>query len=81
MVSEWTSERGKIEDSLLGREWKREDGTGMKIDRCFVDSSYEMDTIFEAVRSSPYAGVLMPSNRRSGSFLHASRTLSPRLDW
>lgn len=46
---------------LLGREWKREDGTGMKIDRALVDSSYEMDTVFEACRTSPHAGVLMPS--------------------
>jgi hypothetical protein len=46
---------------ILGREWVREDGAAMKVDRLLIDSGYEMDTVFEACRSSPYAATVMPS--------------------
>jgi hypothetical protein len=46
----------------LGREWKREDGATMRIERCLVDANYRSDTIYQFCRESSRAGVVMPSH-------------------
>jgi len=51
---------------LLGREWRRDDGTMMKIDRCLIDANWGRSTalVFQFCRQSPFAGVVMPSHGR-----------------
>lgn len=46
----------------LGREWKREDGASMRIERCLVDANYRSDTVYQFCRESSRAGVVMPSH-------------------
>ena len=48
--------------SYLGREWKREDGATMRIERCLVDANYLSDTVYQFCRESKSAGVIMPSH-------------------
>jgi len=47
--------------NFLGREWKREDGATMRIERCLVDANYMSDTVYQFCRESSRAGV-MPSH-------------------
>ena len=55
----------------LGREFPREDGAYLRIERCLVDANWgqSTDVIYEFCRRSPYATVLMPSH---GRFIGAS---------
>ncbi len=46
---------------LLAREWRREDGAVIRIDRCLVDSGYKPGIVQEFCRTSAHAGVLLPS--------------------
>jgi len=46
----------------LGREWKREDGSLMRIERCLIDANYLSDTVYQFCRESSRAGVIMPSH-------------------
>ena len=48
--------------NFLGREWKREDGATMRIERCLVDANYMSDTVYQFCRESSRAGVVMPSH-------------------
>ena len=48
--------------TYLGREWKREDGATMRIERCLVDANYRSDTVYQFCRESSRAGVVMPSH-------------------
>lgn len=50
-----------LADSLLGREWAREDGTVMHVGLCLVDAGFVPDTVYDFCRRSRYAAVLMPS--------------------
>ena len=56
---------------LLGREWRREDGAHLKIERCLVDANWgsSTDVVYQFCRQSPHAAVLMPSH---GRFVGAS---------
>lgn len=47
--------------SLLGREWKNEAGTPLKISMQLVDSRFKPDAVTEFCRRSPYAAILLPS--------------------
>lgn len=49
---------------LLGREWHRNDGASMKIERCLIDAHWGAitDTVRLFCRQSPHAAVLMPSH-------------------
>ena len=56
--------RGGLENltsSLLTRNWLRDDGVELKIERCLIDSGYSTDTVVEFCRSSPFGAILMPS--------------------
>lgn len=53
-----------LADTLLGREWQREDGSAMKIGRLLIDANYKPDTIYAWCRQSPHAAVVMPSEGR-----------------
>jgi phage terminase large subunit GpA-like protein len=56
---------------LLGREWRRDDGAGMRIDRCLIDANWgsSTDVVYQFCRQSPHSAVLYPSH---GRFVGAS---------
>lgn len=49
---------------LLGREWKSESGTPLKVTQMLVDSKYVPDTICEWARRSPHSAIIFPSQGR-----------------
>jgi hypothetical protein len=63
-----------LANALLGREWQREDGARLRIDRCLVDAGYVPDTVFDFCRHSPFANVLLAS--RGAGVGAASRPMS-----
>lgn len=56
---------------LLGREWNRDDGAAMKINRCLIDANWghSTDVVYQFCRQSSHAAVLLPSH---GRFVGAS---------
>jgi phage terminase large subunit GpA-like protein len=56
---------------MLGREWKREDGAHLKIERCLIDANWgtSTDVVYQFCRQSAHAAVLTPSH---GRFVGAS---------
>ncbi|MGE3803909.1 MAG: terminase gpA endonuclease subunit, partial [Gemmataceae bacterium] len=61
----------KLTDQCLGREWPREDGVVMKIDRCLIDANWGSSTeiVYQFCRQTKHAGVVLPSH---GRFVGAS---------
>lgn len=56
---------------LFGREWMRDDGAAMKIERCLVDANWgeSSDVVYQFCRESPHAAILLPSH---GKYVGAS---------
>jgi len=54
----------KLGELLLAREWKREDGALMKVERLLVDANWgeSADTVYNWCRRTPHAAVTMPSH-------------------
>lgn len=52
----------KLADQLLTREWKREDGAAMKVERLVVDAGYQGDTVKAWCRKSTHAALVTPSH-------------------
>jgi len=52
--------------TLLGREYKHGDGTGMRIERLLIDAGWgkSTDIVYQFCRSTPFAGIVMPSHGR-----------------
>jgi len=52
--------------ATVAREWRRDDGAMVRIDRCLVDANWgsSTDVVYQFCRQSPHAGVLMPSHGR-----------------
>ena len=61
----------KLTGQLLGKEWKRDDGAMMRIERCLIDANWGLstDTVYQFCRQSERAAQLMPSH---GRFVGAS---------
>ena len=57
----------------LSKEWKRDDGAMMKIDRCLIDANWgtSTDVVYQFCRQSNHAAVLYPSH---GRYVGASST-------
>ncbi len=57
----------------LTKEWKRDDGAMMKIDRCLIDANWgtSTDVVYQFCRQSHHAAVLYPSH---GRYVGASST-------
>lgn len=57
---------GALAEKLLGREWKREDGVTMRVDRCCVDANWgeSTDVVYQFCRESPFAAQLVPTHGR-----------------
>ena len=56
----------KLTDEYLGREWKRDDGAALRIERCLIDANWgnSTDVVYQFCRQSRHATVLMPSHGR-----------------
>jgi len=52
--------------NLLGREFRRDDGSVLKIERCLVDANWgtSTDVVYQFCRQSSQAALLMPSHGR-----------------
>ena len=61
----------KLTGQHLGREWKRDDGAVMRIERCLIDANWgsSTDLIYQFCRQSSHAAVLLPAH---GRFVGAS---------
>jgi hypothetical protein len=57
--------------SCLGREWTRDDGAALRIERCLIDANWgsSTDVVYQFCRQSPQASIVMPSH---GRFVGAS---------
>ena len=55
----------------LGREWRRDDGAVLRLDRCLIDANWgsSTDVVYQFCRQSVHAGIVMPSH---GRFVGAS---------
>jgi len=60
-----------LADKYLGREWRREDGAHLKVERCLIDANWgtSTDVVYQFCRQSAHAAVLTPSH---GRFVGAS---------
>ena len=47
--------------AYLPREWRRDDGAAMQIDRCLIDKGYMPDVVEQCIRASGRGATLMPS--------------------
>jgi len=61
----------KLTDKYLVREWKRDDGAVLRIERCLIDANWgnSTDVVYQFCRQSKHAAVLIPSH---GRFVGAS---------
>ncbi|HUX01271.1 MAG TPA: terminase gpA endonuclease subunit [Phycisphaerae bacterium] len=46
---------------LLDREWKGEDGSVLNVGRCLIDTGWEPDPVYAAIRLSKRGGLVWPS--------------------
>lgn len=55
----------------LGREWQRDDGAMIRVERCLIDANWgaSTDVVYQFCRQSPHAAILLPSH---GRFVGAS---------
>ena len=60
-----------LTEEILGREYFRDDGAAMRIEKCLVDANWgqSTDTVYQFCRESEYASVLTPSH---GKYIGAS---------
>lgn len=63
-----------LTEELLGREWKKEDGSVLKIERCLIDANWGTSTtvVKTFCRQSKHAAVLLPAHGR-----HIGATTAP----
>jgi hypothetical protein len=56
---------------LLARDWRREDGAALRIERCLIDANWgsSTDVVYQFCRQSAHAAIAMPSH---GRFVGAS---------
>jgi phage terminase large subunit GpA-like protein len=56
---------------MLQREWKRDDGAMLRIERCLIDANWgsSTDVVYQFCRQSAHAGIVLPSH---GRFVGAS---------
>lgn len=46
---------------LVSREWRREDGSILRINRCLIDAGYVPDVVYDVCLHSTHAAILLPS--------------------
>lgn len=60
-----------LTEQQLAREWERDDGSMVKIDRCLIDANWgeSTDVVYQFCRQSKHSAILLPSH---GQFVGAS---------
>ena len=60
-----------LTSDYLSREWRRDDGAALRIDRCLIDANWgsSTDVVYQFCRQSRHAALLIPSH---GKFVGAS---------
>jgi phage terminase large subunit GpA-like protein len=60
-----------LTQDYLGREWRRDDGALLRIERCLIDANWgsSTDVVYQFCRQSAFAGIVLPSH---GRFVGAS---------
>ncbi|HKQ49677.1 MAG TPA: terminase gpA endonuclease subunit [Phycisphaerae bacterium] len=71
---------------LLDREWHREDASGVRVERCLVDTGYVPDVVYDFVRHSAHASILLGSRgfgigAKNRPITEYSRKAAERLGW
>ena len=61
----------ELTNRCLGREWHRDDGANMRIERCLIDANWgsSTDVVYQFCRQSAHSALLLPSH---GRFVGAS---------
>jgi hypothetical protein len=56
----------QLTQELLTREWKRDDGAMLRIERCLVDANWgaSTDVVYQFCRQSSFASIITPSHGR-----------------
>ncbi len=56
----------RLIEQTAAREWRRDDGALVRIDRCLIDANWgsSTDVVYQFCRQSPHASVLTPSHGR-----------------
>ena len=56
----------RLTDDYLSRDWRRDDGALMRIERCMVDANWgqSTDVVYQFCRQSKHSAALMPSHGR-----------------
>ncbi len=56
----------RLTERTLGREWRRDDGALVRIDRCLIDANWGQctDLVYQFCRQSRFAAVLLPAHGR-----------------
>lgn len=54
----------RLAERILAREWKRDDGTPLRIEQCMIDANWAASTevVYRFCRQSQYAAILLPSH-------------------
>ena len=55
-----------LTSQLLDREWRRDDGAALRIDRCLIDANWgsSTDVVYQFCRQSAHASAILPSHGR-----------------
>lgn len=55
-----------VTSKYLQREWKRDDGAMVRLDRCLIDANWgnSTDVVYQFCRQSSFANIVMPSHGR-----------------
>jgi phage terminase large subunit GpA-like protein len=55
-----------LTDDYLTREWSRDDGAAMRIERCLVDANWgtSTDVVYQFCRESSHSAIVVPSHGR-----------------
>ncbi len=63
---------------LLGREWRKDDGSKARVERCLIDASWgdSTDTVYQFAKETPFSALVTPSH---GHFIGAAKT--PMAEW
>ena len=56
----------RLIEATVAREWRRDDGAMVRIDRCLIDANWgsSTDVVYQFCRQSPHSAILMPSHGR-----------------
>ena len=61
----------KLTEEIIGKEYMRDDGAAMRIEKCLIDANWgqSTDTVYQFCRESEFAGIVVPSH---GKYIGAS---------